>query len=231
MPPPSHDLKGMNSYPMPTFDVVRYEKPIEAAFGQQARTSNTAELAYVSLNSSPDMMYFVVRPKGSQIPATLLASGNNDRPNQHIQRIKAKKHNMEITKIVMSINTSSNVLQSSSFVELDRRELDRITLENCCSLSAFPYSRLAFRKYRHFVLLKMEQLSGLFSTPGAADSLTIQGDVHCKNNTICPYEPNTCELLMYSYYFNKRWTITRTSSSVESVTVDKSVAGAIRNGR
>ena len=89
----------------------------------------------------------------------------------------------------MSINTSSAVLQQTAKVELDRVEMDRMTLENCCSLSAFPYDRLAFRKYRHFVLLKMEQLSGLFSTPGAADRLTVQGNVYARNNTFLNWTP------------------------------------------
>ena len=115
-----------------------------------------------------------------------------------------------------------------------------MTLENCCSLSGFPYDRMAFRKYRHFVLLKMEQLSGLFSTPGAADRLTLQGKVFSRNNTIIDrnqadneniYKPGNYEFLMYAWFFNKRWTITRVSSQVESVTIDKQTAAGIRNGR
>ena len=131
----------------------------------------------------------------------------------------------------MSINTSSNVLNQTSNVQLDRYEMDRCTKESCCSLSGFPYSRLAFRKYRHFALIKMEDLSGIFSTPGAVDGLTIQGQVQHRNNTSEDVGANTADLIMMAWYFNKKMTLNRVSSNIESVTVSKEVAAGIRNGR
>ena len=131
----------------------------------------------------------------------------------------------------MSINTSSSTLSYCDHVELDREEMDRQTLASCASLSGFPYDRLAFRQYRHFAMVKMEDLSGIFSTAGASDPLTIQGQVHCRNNLLGDLAAKKCELIFYAIYWNKKMTITRVSSAVESVTVFKEVAGAIRNGR
>ena len=131
----------------------------------------------------------------------------------------------------MSINTSSNTLNQTSHLELDRRDMDRMTLDQCSSLSGFPYDPIAFRKYRHFVMLKMEDLSGIFSTPGAVDALTIQGKVHVRNNTLFDVDANKSELIFYAYYWNKKMSLTRVSSAVESVTVSKDVAAGIRNGR
>ncbi len=138
---------------------------------------------------------------------------------------------MEITRIDMSINTSSTTLQHTDHVELDREEMDRMTMQCCSSLSGFPYDRIAFRRYRHFVLCKMEDLSGIFSTPGAQDSLTIQGQVHCRNNTIQEVQAGNADLYFYGLFFNKKITMTRVSSSIESVTINKGLAAGIRNGR
>ena len=176
MPPPSHQSKRMNSFPLPSFDVVRYEK---AGSGEMPSKGAPAEsgIDYVNYDEAPSYLQFCVRPSAKMYPSILLvhsvAADSNSRLVVEKQRLQAKKFNFEITKIDMSINTSTAVLQQPAEVELGRAEMDRMTLENCCSLSAFPYDRMAFRKYRHFVLLKMEQLSGLFSTPGAADRLTI----------------------------------------------------------
>ena len=142
----------------------------------------------------------------------------------------SKGVNCEITRIDMSINTSSSTLSRTSKVELDRYEMDRCTKQSCCSLSAFPYSRLAFRKYRHFALLKMEDLSGIFSTPGAVDPLTIQGNVFHRNNADVDLPAGDAQLIMLAFYFNKKFSLTRTGSTVEDVTVSKEVASGIRNG-
>ena len=109
--------------------------------------------------------------------------------------------------------------------------MDRVTLENCSSLSGFPYDPIAFRRYRHFAMVKIEDLSGIFSTPGATDALTIQGMVHARNNTLFDVAAGKCELIFYAYYWNKKLTLTRVSSSVESVTVAKGIAAGIRSGR
>ncbi len=106
-----------------------------------------------------------------------------------------------------------------------------MTLSSCGSLSGFPYDSIAFRRYRHFALVRIEDLSGIFSTPGASDSLTIQGNVTARNNTICDFAKDKVDMHMHALYFNKKFTITRVSSAIESVTVDKAVAGGIRNGR
>ncbi len=176
------------------------------------------------------MMYFCVRPTAVNYPKKLLKgdehSQNCDGPRQF-----AKKCNLEITKIDMSINTSSSTLSYSDHVELDREEMDRRTLESCSSLSGFPYDRLAFRKYRHFALIKMEDLSGIFSTAGASDPLTIQGQVHCRNNLATEVKAKEAELIFYGIYWNKKFTLTRVSAAVESVTISKEVATGIRNGR
>jgi hypothetical protein len=51
--------------------------------------------------------------------------------------------------------------------------MDRMTLYNCQSLSGFPYDRQAFRKYRHYVLCRVEDFSGIFASPGVADPMTL----------------------------------------------------------
>jgi hypothetical protein len=98
----------------------------------------------------------------------------------------AKKPNLEIEQIRISINTSSNVLQNCELTSLDRVEMDRMTLYNCQSLSGFPYDRQAFRKYRHFVLARVEDFSGIFASPGVADPMTLQGHVRVCNNLDAP---------------------------------------------
>ena len=109
--------------------------------------------------------------------------------------------------------------------------MDRCTLASCGSLSGFPYDKIAFRKFRHFALVKLEDLSGIFSTPGASDALTIQGNVTVRNNTLNTVAATKSELHMHALYFNKKMTITRVSSAIESVTVNKGLAAGIRNGR
>ena len=137
-----------------------------------AASTQKTELSYVTLNSAPDMLYFACRPKELTLPTGIMQY-DTAAAAYRIQMEKSKGVNMEILGIDMSINTSSNVLNQAQNVQLDRHEMDRCTKESCCSLSGFPYSRLAFRKYRHFALVKMEDLSGIFSTPGAVDGLTI----------------------------------------------------------
>jgi hypothetical protein len=39
------------------------------------------------------------------------------------------------------------------------------------------------------------------------------------------------DLYFYAFYFNKKMVLTRVSSAVESVTVNKGFAAGIRNGR
>ena len=80
-------------------------------------------------------------------------------------------------------------------------------------------------------MCKMDDLSGIFSTPGAADSLTIQGQVHSRNNTANDMPASASDLYFYAFYFNKKMVLTRVSSAVESVTVNKGFAAGIRNGR
>ena len=109
--------------------------------------------------------------------------------------------------------------------------MDRATLKNSCSLSGFPYYPLEFRKFRHFALLRMEDLSGIFSTPGAADPLTIQGTIYCINNLEEKFAKDTASLYFYNIYFNKKLTLTRVSAALESVTISKESAGSIRKGQ
>jgi hypothetical protein len=115
----------------------------------------------------------------------------------------AKKPNLEIEQIKLSINTSSNVLQSSGLSSLDRTELDRMTLYNCQSLSGFPYSKQAFRKYRHFVMCRVEDFSGIFASPGVADPMTLQGQVTVCNNLDAPIGNAESDLFIHALYTNK----------------------------
>ena len=94
----------------------------------------------------------------------------------------AKKPSLEIERINLSVNTSSNVLQHTDLSALDRTEMDRMTMYNSQSLSGFPYDKQAFRKYRHYVVAKVEDFSGIFASPGVADPMTLQGDVRVCNN-------------------------------------------------
>ncbi len=234
MPPPSHQLRKENSFSLPSWDAIRYVKTVDAAlqpYGASDGTSSSkSELRYVTLAEAPYMMYFCVRPDSSNYPKKVLA-GNSATHDCVGHRQFAKKCSLEITNIDMSINTSSSTLSQSAHVELDREEMDRMTLSCCSSLSGFPYDRLAFRKYRHFAMLKMEDLSGIFSTAGASDPLTIQGQVYYRNNLNVIVPAKKSELIFYALYWNKKFTITRVSAAVESVTVSKEVAAGIRNGR
>ena len=230
MPPPSHQVRKMNSYSVPSWDVIRYVKTVDNQLDPYASTKT--ELRYVTLSEAPNMMYFCVRPDSSNYPNALLI-GNSSSELCVPKRLLSKKPNFEITKIDMSINTSSSTLSYCDHVELDREEMDRQTLSSCSSLSGFPYDRLAFRKYRHFAMIKMEDLSGIFSTAGASDPLTIQGQVYCRNNIGGGVDvpAKKSELIFYGIYWNKKFTLTRVSAAVESVTVSKEVARGIRNGR
>jgi hypothetical protein len=105
-----------------------------------------------------------------------------------------------------------------------------MTLYNCQSLSGFPYDRHAFRKYRHYVLAKVEDFSGIFASPGVADPMTLQGDIYVCNNLDVGFAANECDLFMHSIYTNKQLTLSRVSASLESVTVSRAAGSAIRKG-
>ncbi len=64
MPPPSHDIRKQNSYAVPSWDVVRYVKNITVAApkGGLIASKVKAELSYVSLNESPNMLLFICKP-------------------------------------------------------------------------------------------------------------------------------------------------------------------------
>ena len=122
MPPQSHSMRGMNSYAVPSWDVIRYAKTFEDKmdkFGVASASEAKCELRYVTLNEAPNMMYFCVRPDPDTLPAGLqkhdealygtLTEGVWTTGATE-QRYMSKKCNMEITKIDMSINTSSNTL-------------------------------------------------------------------------------------------------------------------------
>jgi hypothetical protein len=115
----------------------------------------------------------------------------------------AKKPSLEIEQIKLSINTSSNVLQQSELSALDRTEMDRMTLYNCQSLSGFPYDKQAFRKYRHYVLVRVEDLSGIFASPGVADPMTLQGHVRVCNNLDAAIPNAESDLYIHAVYTNK----------------------------
>jgi hypothetical protein len=146
-------------------------------------------VSYYTLNETPNFFLFVAKPRASNWPKQLARRTNNaitalvkGYALMGVMEQMAKKPNLEIEQIRLSINTSSNVLQNSEFTSLDRVEMDRMTLYNCQSLSGFPYDRQAFRKYRHFVLARVEDFSGIFASPGVADPMTLQGHVRVCNN-------------------------------------------------
>jgi hypothetical protein len=108
--------------------------------------------------------------------------------------------------------------------------MDRMTLFNCQSLSGFPYDKQAFRKYRHFVLVRVEDLSGIFASPGVADPMTIQGHVSVCNNLDTNLLHGESDLFIHGLYTNKQLTLSRVSASLESVTISKAAGAAIRKG-
>jgi hypothetical protein len=142
----------------------------------------------------------------------------------------AKKPNLEIEKIKLSINTSSNVLQQCGMSSLDRTEMDRMTLYNCQSLSGFPYDSQAFRKYRHYVLARVEDFSGIFASPGVQDPMTLQGHVSVCNNLDAEILNAESDLFIHALYTNKKLTLSRVSASLESITVSRADGAAIRKG-
>jgi hypothetical protein len=142
----------------------------------------------------------------------------------------AKKPNLEIEHIQLSINTSSNVLQHTALTSLDRVETDRMTLYNCQSLSGFPYDSQAFRKYRHYVLCRVEDFSGIFASPGVADPMTLQGNITVCNNLDAPIGNAESDLFIIAVYTNKQLTLSRVSAALESVTVSRAAGAAIRKG-
>lgn len=142
----------------------------------------------------------------------------------------AKKPSLEIESIDLSVNTSSNVLQDVGIMSLDRVEMDRMTLYNSLSLSGFAYDKQAFRKFRHYACVKVEDLSGVFSSPGVRDPMTIQGKVRVRNNTDVVMGNHESDLYIIALYTNKRLTLMRTSASLESVTISKEAGGGIRTG-
>ena len=77
--------------------------------GCVATSSASTELAYVTLNSAPDMIYFGCKPKEAHRSDESLAY-DADLTTWNGQFQANKGVNMEITGIDMSINTSSNVL-------------------------------------------------------------------------------------------------------------------------
>jgi hypothetical protein len=138
-------------------------------------------VSYYTLNETPNYFLFTAKPRASKWPKQLAQSNYTfaapgagyEAYDAGIQEQMAKKPNLEIESIRLSINTSSNVLQKTELSSLDRVEMDRMTLYNCQSLSGFPYDRQAFRKYRHYVLCRVEDFSGIFASPGVADPMTL----------------------------------------------------------
>jgi hypothetical protein len=149
-------------------------------------------VSYYTLNETPNFFLFVAKPRAFNWPKQLAKQSDNTVDAAAtgyplgIQEQMAKKPNLEIEQIRISINTSSNVLQNCELTSLDRVEMDRMTLYNCQSLSGFPYDRQAFRKYRHFALARVEDFSGIFASPGVADPMTLQGHVRVCNNLDAP---------------------------------------------
>jgi hypothetical protein len=94
-------------------------------------------VSYYTLNETPNFFIFMAKPRASNWPKQLANHGNAVAdPGAKayavgIQEQMAKKPNLEIEKITLSINTSSSVLQSSGLSSLDRVEMDRMTLYNC----------------------------------------------------------------------------------------------------
>ena len=113
MPPPSHQSKRMNSFPLPSFDVVRYEKTGTGDMRSKGAVASSG-IDYVNYDESPSYLQFVVRPTAKMYPTALLvstaAADSAGRLLVEKQRLQAKKFNFEITKIDMSINTSTAVL-------------------------------------------------------------------------------------------------------------------------
>ena len=52
----------MNSYDLPSFDVIRYQTDVKGTFTGGSQAELKAELAYVTLSEAPYMIYFCVRP-------------------------------------------------------------------------------------------------------------------------------------------------------------------------
>ena len=142
----------------------------------------------------------------------------------------AKKPSLEIEAIKLSINTSSNVLQQTAISTLDRISLDQMTLYNSQCLSGFPYEKQAWRKYRHYVVARVEDLSGIFASPGVADPMTLQGHVEVCNNLDTAFGHAQCDLFIHALYTNKQLTLSRVSASLESITVSAKTGAAIRKG-
>ena len=113
MPPPSHQSKRMNSFPLPSFDVVRYEKTGTGDMRSKGAVASSG-IDYVNYDESPSYLQFLVRPTAKTYPSDLLAYNaalnSLGRFATEKQRLQAKKFNFEITKIDMSINTSTAVL-------------------------------------------------------------------------------------------------------------------------
>ena len=73
MPPPSHQSKRMNSFPLPSFDVVRYEKAGTSDLPGNSGEAQSSEIAYVNYDEAPSYLQFCVRPSAKSYPKKLLA--------------------------------------------------------------------------------------------------------------------------------------------------------------
>ena len=110
LPPQSHSIRKSNSYAIQSWDVVRYAKKVTGRMAGPAAAPVKTELRYVTLNEAPNLMMFRVAPVAAYYPAGVIDHGGTaEQVAAHWA--KSKKPNMEITKIDMSINTSSTTLQ------------------------------------------------------------------------------------------------------------------------